>query len=57
MNKIGQWIDRNRKPISFTVGGLNVLAGINFAVQGQYGLAVLWIVIGGLFVWDTYSNE
>ena len=52
-NKILIWIGRNRKAIGYTVGGLNLLAALNYLALGQYGLAVLWLIIGAMIVLDT----
>ncbi len=52
-DKFFEWLGRNRKTIGYTVGGLNLLAALNYLVQGQYGLAVLWLAIGGMIVLDT----
>jgi hypothetical protein len=55
MNKFMEWFGKNRKPIGYTVGALNVLAGINHLLHGQFGLAVLWIVIGSFLIWDAHE--
>lgn len=52
-DKILIWIGRNRKAIGYTVGGLNLLAALNHLAMGQYGLAMLWLVIGAMIVMDT----
>ncbi len=54
-DKIVIWFEQNRRPIGYTVGGLNLLAALNYLIQGQYGLAVLWLVIGGTIVFDTWE--
>ena len=53
MNKFALWFERNRRPIGYTVGGLNLLAAVNHLVSGHLGLAVLWLVIGSFIVYDT----
>ncbi len=55
MSKFAEWFERNRKPVGYTVGGLNVLMAAVYAVNGQFGLAVLWTVIGGTILFDTYE--
>jgi hypothetical protein len=55
MNKFMEWFGRNRKPIGYTIGGLNVLAGLNHAAHGNFGLAVLWIVLGSFLIWDAHE--
>lgn len=47
------WFNRNRRPIGYTIGGMNILGGVNYAVQGNTGLALLWIVIGTLLILDA----
>jgi hypothetical protein len=53
MNKFKEWLWHNRTKIGYTIGVLNVLTGINYAVTGDYGLAVLWIVIGSFIIYDV----
>jgi hypothetical protein len=57
MSKFFEWFGRNRKPVGYTIGALNVLAGVNFLLQGDAGLAVLWFVIGGTILFDTYEYK
>lgn len=53
MDKFFVWFGRNRKTIGYTIGGLNLLLAVNYLVQGQYGLALLWLFIGSMIVYDT----
>jgi len=55
IDKFYVWFGNNRKAIGYTIGGVNVLSGINFAVQGNYGLALLWLIIGGAIILDSYE--
>ena len=55
LDKFIVWFGNNRKTIGYTIGGVNVLSGINYAVQGNYGLALLWLIIGGAIVLDSYE--
>lgn len=55
MTKFLDWMNRNRKQIGYTVGGLNLLAAVNYYFQGQTGLAVVWTVIGLFLVFDAYE--
>lgn len=57
MSKFFEWVGRNRKPISYTIGGLNLLAAVNFAIQGYHGMAVLWIAIAFMLIWDGYDSK
>lgn len=57
MDKILNWLDDYRKPISYTVGGLNLLNSVIQITIGNIGLAVLWFVIGVFLIWDTWSHR
>lgn len=52
-DKILIWFGRNRKAIGYTVGGLNLLAALSHLARGEIGLAIVWLVIGGMIVLDT----
>jgi hypothetical protein len=49
------WLERNRRAIGYTAGGLNVLAGVNYLFQGQTGMGFLWLGIGIMLVLDTWE--
>jgi len=53
MDKFFIWFGRNRKTIGYTLGGLNLLLVVNYLIQGQYGMAILWLFIGAMIVYDT----
>lgn len=55
VDKFFVWFGNNRKTIGYTIGGVNVLSGINYAVQGNYGLALLWLIIGSAIILDSYE--
>jgi len=55
LDKFIVWFGNNRRAIGYSIGGINVLSGINFAVQGNYGLALLWLIIGGAIILDSYE--
>ena len=55
MNKFLDWFYKNRKTIGYTIGGLNLLSAVNYAVNGDYGQAVLWAVIGAFLVIDAHE--
>lgn len=55
LDKFFVWFGINRKPIGYTLGGLNLLAGLNHVLQGNYGLALLSGVIGGFLILDSYE--
>jgi hypothetical protein len=50
------WVGRNRKEISLTIGGLNVLSGLSALVNGNYGLAIVGFTIGGALILDAYKG-
>lgn len=55
---IGKFLDllySNRKTIGYTIGGLNVVCGVNFLVHGDFGMALLWFAIGMMLVMDAYE--
>jgi hypothetical protein len=54
-SKFLDYVYSKRKPISYTIGGLNVLAGINHLIYGDFGLALLWFAIGMMLVMDAYE--
>ncbi len=49
------WLERNRRAIGYTAGGLNVLAGVNYLFQGQTGMGFLYLGIGIMLVLDTWE--
>jgi hypothetical protein len=55
LDKFIVWFGNNRKTIGYTIGGVNILAGLNHAFQGDYGLALLWFIIGGAIILDSYE--
>jgi hypothetical protein len=55
LDKFIVWFGNNRRAIGYTIGGVNVLSGINFAFQGNYGLSLLWLIIGGAIILDSYE--
>ena len=55
LDKFIVWFGNNRRAIGYTIGGVNVLSGINYAVQGNYGLALLWLIIGSAIILDSYE--
>ena len=50
------WVGRNRKEISLTIGGLNLLSGLSALVNGNYGLAIVGFTIGGALILDAYKG-
>ena len=56
MDKFFIWVGRNRKEISLTIGGLNLLSGLSALVNGDYGLAIVGFTIGGALILDAYKG-
>jgi hypothetical protein len=55
ISKFLDYVYSKRKPIGYTVGGLNVLVGVNHIFHGDFGLALLWFAIGMMLVMDAYD--
>jgi hypothetical protein len=56
MNKFLEWCNRNSKTISYTIGGLNLLAGLSSLITGNYALAIVGFTIGGALMFDAYRG-
>ena len=52
-DKIFEWFGRHQRTIGFIGGTSGVLAGLGYALQGNTGLALLWLVVGGMIIIDT----
>lgn len=57
MTRFFEWLGRNRKTISYYVGGLNMLVAISHAAKGDLGLAALWLAIAFMLIWDGYDSK
>lgn len=55
LDKFFVWVGRNRKAISYTVGGMNLLAALSFLLQGSWGLAILWTVMALFIIIDPHK--
>lgn len=55
VDKFLNWFYSRRKPIGYTIGGLNVLAGINHIFHGDFGLALLWLAVGMMLIIDAHE--
>lgn len=53
MTKFLEWCNRNSKSISYTIGGVNLLAGLSSLANGDYGLAIVGLTIGGALIFDA----
>ena len=52
---ITNWLMKNRAPISYTIGILNVLSGLSNIALGNVVGGVFWIVIGSVIIFDTWT--
>lgn len=52
-DKILNWLGRNQQNIGYIGGICGLLAGLGYALQGNYGLGLLWLVVGGMIFIDT----
>ena len=57
IGKFLDWFYAKRKPIGYTIGGLNVLSGLNHLIHGDAGLALLWFAIGMMLIMDAYESK
>lgn len=48
-----EWFGSNRKAIGYTVAGLNVFSGVSYLAQGQTTAGIVWLIIGGMLIFDT----
>lgn len=54
MDKFFEWTSRNWKPIGYTIGALNLLAGISNLVNDNYTLAVVNLAIAVVLITDAW---
>lgn len=57
MDKFLEWFDRNRKPIGYTIGALNLLAGISNLANENYTLAVVNFAIAVVLIIDAWRTK
>lgn len=50
-------LKRNRKPIGYGAGILNLLLALNYWLVGEQTLAALWFAIGMMFIWDAHDGD
>lgn len=48
------WLGRNRQSVGYTIGILNILAGIMHLFQLEFLQSVVWLIIGTIIIFDTY---
>lgn len=57
MQKLTNWLMDNRTKIGYTVGILNLLAGVSNILYGNYGLATFSFLIGAWIIYDTKTSK
>ncbi len=57
MDKFFEWFDCNRKPIGYTIGALNLLAGISNLANENYTLAVVNFAIAAVLIADAWRSK
>lgn len=55
MQKFIDWFDRNRRSIGYGIGGLNIGSGLGQIAVGNVPSGILWVVIGAVIVYDTWT--
>jgi hypothetical protein len=56
MNKFYSFFLRYRKPIGYTIGGINILNGLADLALGFPVWGALWIILGALIIADARYN-
>jgi hypothetical protein len=54
-DKIIFWFTENRKKIGYTLGGLNVLSGLNSIANGQSANGLIMIFVGSVLIFDAWA--
>jgi hypothetical protein len=55
MDKLVFWLGENRKKIGYTLGGVNMLCGVNSLIFGQISNGVILLFVGFVLVFDAWS--
>lgn len=56
MRKFLDWFELNRQTIGYTVGGFNLLNGL-LLIPTSLGLAVFWMLLGAVIIFDTKTYK
>jgi hypothetical protein len=57
MDKFFEWTSRNWKTIGYTIGALNLLAGISNLVNNNYTLAMVNFAIAVVLIADAWRTK
>jgi hypothetical protein len=55
MNNFMEWFERNRKPIGYTIGGMNVVSGLVQIADGQFWTGIMWLILGSALILDAHQ--
>jgi hypothetical protein len=50
------WLDRNKKPIQWSIVALNSAAALMFYFQGEAALAAIWIALAVTFFFNVIDE-
>jgi hypothetical protein len=53
MSKFLSWFERNRKPIGYVIGGVNLGSGVGHIVNGDIANGMVYVILGLALVLDT----
>ena len=54
IDKIMFWFTENRKKIGYTLGGINILCGVNSLATGQTSNGIIELFIGSVLIFDAW---
>jgi uncharacterized membrane protein HdeD (DUF308 family) len=54
MDKMIFWFSENRKKIGYTLGGLNIILGVDSLANGQTSNGLLMLFIGSFLIFDAW---
>lgn len=54
--KFAVWFGTYRKRIGYTIGGINVLGGLQYFAQGNTAQGWLYVMVGGILILDAWDN-
>lgn len=55
LNQFLNWFGKNRKPIGYTIGTVNVLGALQYFYQGENISACVSLVLGLAILLDTWE--
>ena len=54
--KFAVWFGTYRKQIGYTIGGINVLGGLQYFAQSNTAQGWLYVMVGGILILDAWDN-